>query len=95
MTGRAIHALSHMVIAAPPLVDRVARVLDLSRRTLVRRLSVDGASVKALLDDVRRELGRQLLEETSMPLSEIAATLHYSTPGAEHRAERREQERLQ
>ena len=86
LTEQALHALSHMVVAVPPSVDQVARVLDLSRRTLVRHLAAEGTSVKTLLDDVRCELGRQLLEETSMPLSEIAATLHYSMPGAFSRA---------
>ena len=39
-----------------------------------------------LLEDLRCELARQLLEESRLPIGEIAATLHYSKPGAFSRA---------
>ncbi|HME69213.1 MAG TPA: AraC family transcriptional regulator [Myxococcota bacterium] len=74
------------MLAGPPSVDQVARALGLSHRTLNRRLAAEGTSVKVLLEDVRCELGRQLLEETRMPLSEIAKTLQYSEPSAFSRA---------
>jgi AraC-like DNA-binding protein len=86
MAERTQAALTHMLIAMPPTVDRVARALGVSRRTLNRRLASEGTSVKALLGDARCALARQLLEETRMPVSEIAATLHYTTPSAFSRA---------
>jgi AraC-like DNA-binding protein len=50
------------------------------------RLEAEGSSVKELLADLRCELARQLLEESHMPIGDIASTLHYSKPGAFSRA---------
>lgn len=79
-------ALSSMLVDALPSVDGVARVLGLSRRTLNRQLATEGTCVRGLLEDLRCAMGRQLLEETQMPISEIAATLHHTTPNAFSRA---------
>jgi AraC-like DNA-binding protein len=70
----------------PPSVDRVAEVLGVSRRTLNRRLADEGTSFKALLEDTRFAMARQLLRETRLPAIEIAAALHYTTPSAFSRA---------
>jgi AraC-like DNA-binding protein len=86
MTERTREALGHVLIAASPSVDRIAHVLGLSRRTLNRRLAQEGSSVKALLEDARGALARQLLEKTRMPISEIAVALNYTTPSAFSRA---------
>jgi AraC-like DNA-binding protein len=86
MTMRVRHALNVMLVAGVPSFDRIARALALSRRTLRRRLADEGTSVSQLLDQLRCERARQLLEETRMPIQEIAATLHYSKPGAFSRA---------
>jgi AraC-like DNA-binding protein len=86
LTVRTREELSRMLVDAPPSVDAVARALGLSRRTLNRQLAAGGTSVRALLEEVRGAMGRQLLEETQMPISEIAATLHYTTPNAFARA---------
>ena len=55
-------------------------------RRLRERLEAEGSSVKGLLEDLRYELARQLLEESRLPIGEIAATLQYSKPGAFSRA---------
>lgn len=86
MTERSREALGRLLIAVPPSVDRVARVLGVSRRTLNRHLGHEGTSVKALLEEARFALAKQLLSETRMPVSDIAAALHYTTPGAFSRA---------
>jgi len=75
-----------MVIATPPSSDKVAAVLGIKPRRLREKLEAEGSSVKGLLEDLRCELARQLLEESRMPIGEIAATLHYSQPGAFTRA---------
>ncbi|WP_338116064.1 helix-turn-helix transcriptional regulator [Thiocystis violacea] len=69
-----------------PSTERIASALGLSRRTLYRRMAAEGTSVHALMNEIRHELARQLLLESRMPLNEIAATLHYSEPGAFSRA---------
>jgi len=86
VTEQVIRALSHVVIAMPPSSNEVARAIGLSPRTLSRRLEAEGTNFRELLEDVRFALARQLLEESRMPIGEIAATLHYSAPEAFSRA---------
>lgn len=86
VTELTIRALTRMVIATPPSSDKVAGALGIKPRRLRERLAAEGNSVKGLLEGVRCELARQLLEHSRLPIAEIAATLHYSTPGAFSRA---------
>lgn len=86
MRERARESLTQVLIEAPPSVDRVARLLGVSVRTLNRRLAREGTSFKALLEDSRSSLASQLLRDTRMPAIEIAAALHYTTPSAFSRA---------
>nr|WP_276570169.1 helix-turn-helix transcriptional regulator [Thiocystis violacea] len=75
-----------LLVSGHPSTERIASALGLSRRTLYRRMAAEGTSVHALMNEIRHELARQLLLESRMPLNEIAATLHYSEPGAFSRA---------
>ena len=86
VTELTMRALTGMVIAMPPTTDKVAEVLGIRPRRLRERLEAEGSSVKELLEDLRCELARQLLEGSRLPIGEIAATLHYSKPGAFSRA---------
>lgn len=86
VTELTVRALSRMVIAMPPTSDKVAEVLGIKPRRLRERLEAEGSSLKVLLEDLRCELARQLLEDSRMPIGEVAATLHYSKPGAFSRA---------
>ena len=43
------------------------------RRTLNRRLEAQGTTFQKVLDEVRLEAARQLLDVTKLPLTEIAA----------------------
>ena len=58
--------------------DEVAHILSMNRRTLNRRLEVQGTSFQNILEDVRFEAACQLLDATRIPLIEIAASLGYS-----------------
>jgi AraC-like DNA-binding protein len=69
--------------------DNVADLFAMHRRTLNRRLSVEGTAFRAIADEVRFEIARQLLADTSLPLSQIAAALDYSEGSAFTRAFRR------
>jgi AraC-like DNA-binding protein len=89
VTESAIRALCEIVVAQPPARSVVARAIGLSDRTMSRRLLEEGTSFRALLEEVRCGLACQLLEDTNMPVHEIAATLHYSAPGAFTRAFKR------
>jgi AraC-like DNA-binding protein len=67
-------------------VDAVAAAVGLHPRSLNRRLAREGTSVFELLKEVRFQIARDLLANTSLPITEIAATLVYSNIGAFTRA---------
>ncbi|MBX9961799.1 MAG: AraC family transcriptional regulator [Burkholderiales bacterium] len=62
--------------------DDLAAKLDLHRRTLNRRLKDEGTTFRRLLDEVRYEVARQLLQYTDMPIPDIAGSLCYSEVSA-------------
>ena len=61
-----------------PNQDEAARSLNLSRRSLRRRLAQEGTSFRALTDEVRFGLVAGYLENTGLPLDEIAARTGFS-----------------
>jgi AraC-like DNA-binding protein len=70
-------------------LDAVASALAVSRRTLTRRLADEDASFRQILDDVRRDFARALLQDRSLSIGDIAFFLQYSAPAAFHRSFRR------
>jgi AraC-like DNA-binding protein len=69
--------------------DCLAATLSVNRRTLDRRLKAHDVSFQAILDGVRFEAARQLLEISNVDISEIAATLGYAEPSPFTRAFKR------
>ncbi|MGW0246508.1 AraC family transcriptional regulator [Nocardia goodfellowii] len=67
----------------------VAAGLFLSARTLSRRLSEEGTSFRALLDEVRQMLSEELLAHTDMTTEQVAARLGYAEAASFIRAFRR------
>jgi AraC-like DNA-binding protein len=61
-----------------PSPEQLARQLRCSTRTLRRQLQEVGSSYQALLDELRFEQARQLLEAERMPIARIAEQLGYS-----------------
>ncbi len=70
-------------------VGDVAEQLSLHRRTLNRRLRARGTTLRALVESMRFLVSRQLIENTRMPLTDIATTLGYADASAFTRAFRR------
>jgi AraC-like DNA-binding protein len=70
-------------------VETVAEALDLSPRTLQRRLEGEGTSFQEVLDGVREQLAMSYLVNDSLTVSEIAYLLGYSELRAFDRAFRR------
>ena len=58
-------------------------------RTLSRRLHASGTSFQELVDEGRFEIARQTLEDSVMPVRQIAAMLDYADASAFTRAFRR------
>jgi AraC-like DNA-binding protein len=69
--------------------DAVAMLLDISTRTLSRRLAAEGTSFRQILDQARCELAMALLHDASLSVGDIAFFLQYSEPAAFHRSFRR------
>ncbi|MEU8899270.1 AraC family transcriptional regulator [Nocardia sp. NPDC048505] len=67
----------------------VAAGLFMSARTLSRRLSEEGTSFRALLDEVRQMLSEELLTHTDMTTEQVAARLGYAEAASFIRAFRR------
>jgi AraC-like DNA-binding protein len=69
--------------------ETVAAELNMSPRTLQRRLRDEGASYTTVLDDTRRELAQRLIEDQTMTLSEIGYLLGFSEVSSFSRSFRR------
>ncbi|MGB5812319.1 MAG: AraC family transcriptional regulator ligand-binding domain-containing protein [Polyangiales bacterium] len=63
-----------------PSLASVAKSLDVSRRTLARRLTESGTSYRALAQEHRRRRAVQLLRDETLTVGEIADRLGYSDP---------------
>jgi hypothetical protein len=55
--------------------ERVAKHLGVDRRTVNRRLASEGQSYSSILDAVRTDMVRNLVENGQRPLNEIAGML--------------------
>jgi len=67
----------------------IADSINLSRRSLQRKLKQQGVSFSGLLDGSRRELGLQYVRNSQHSLNEIAYLLGFSEPGNFSRAFKR------
>ena len=56
----------------PSTADSVARALGVSRRTLSRRLAEENTSFSAILDAVREDVAKTLLQDRSLSIGDIA-----------------------
>jgi AraC-like DNA-binding protein len=66
--------LPHGKASAPEISHR----LGMSRRTLARALSAEGATFSGVLETLRQALAKRYLRERELPISEIAWLLGYS-----------------
>lgn len=72
----------------PPL-DRIARRLATSERTLRRRLEEEGTSFRTILDETRAALAQGYVRDGRLPLSEVALLVGFSETSAFNRAFKR------
>ena len=72
-----------------PSLERVADALNLTPRTLQRKLQDLGASHNELLDQMRRQLAMRYLREDEMAICEVAYLLGFSESSSFHRAFKR------
>jgi len=82
--SRLVDDVRLLLLARPgffPDIEMVAERLDLSVRTLRRRLADESASFQQVLDEARFGLATEYLVETRLPLQEISTLLGYGDPG--------------
>jgi len=75
--------------AGTPRQDEIARDLNISLRSMQRKLQDAGTSYRELLDKTRSELAMHYVRETHRQLGEVAYLLGFSEPGSFTRAFRR------
>lgn len=68
-----------------PRKEKVAEALDMTERTLQRRLQEAGTGYQQLLDDIRRETAIEWLTTTQVAINEIAINLGFSEVRSFHR----------
>lgn len=78
--------LQSLIPAGHASAAAVSRLLGLSERTLRRRLEAEGSTLRGLINQVRFDSARQLLRDTRLPVSAIAAFLQYEDANAFTRA---------
>jgi AraC-like DNA-binding protein len=69
-----------------PPAAAVAHLLNLSERTLHRRLAEEGTNFRAIRDAMRRDIALARLAKTQTPVGRIASDLGYAEPSAFYRA---------
>jgi len=67
-------------------MEKIARKLVMSKRTLQRRLATEGTSFQRIVRETRVRLAKNYLENTRLSTSEIAFLLAFADPGSFHRA---------
>ncbi len=73
----------------PPRVTDVAATLNMSVRTLQRRLKAENTTFHDLQDDVRQELAKQYLKQKIYPIKEVSYILGYNEVSAFNRSFKR------
>jgi AraC-like DNA-binding protein len=69
-----------------PSFDELTRLLNMSARTLRRRLEKEGTSYQRIKDNARRDLAISLLSRERMTVSNVAEQVGFSDPSAFHRS---------
>src|SRR5262249_1973599 len=88
-SSRARDAIIRRFPEGDPLRTEIADPLEMSARTLHRRLEEEGTSFLQLLDETRRELAQQYLAQTDLPLADVAYLLGFGDRGSFFRASKR------
>lgn len=65
-----------------PMIHRVAKRLNISARTLQRRLHEGGTSYTKLVDEVRLRKACRMLDNFELSIAHIAAKLGFADPGS-------------
>lgn len=67
-------------------IDEISALLQINRRTLSRRLEEAGTTFRTLSGEIQYEIARQLIENTTLSMTQIALALRFSEASAFTRA---------
>ena len=76
--GQVRHLINQALTTGDCSIERVASFLAINKRTLQRRLKAHNTSYKGLLEEVRFDIARRYLQESSGSLTALADMLCYS-----------------
>ncbi len=83
---RARSAMLEMLPCGEATLPILAKRLNLSRRTLQRRLQNEGTNFQGLLTEVRRDLAEHYVIKSTLPYNHISFLLGYEDPNSFFRA---------
>ncbi len=86
LSGRVRQALVDGLPGGQVSAGQIARALAVSKRSLQRRLKEEGASFKTILEDTRRAIALNYLQNSDMSVHEIALLLGFRDPSSFFRA---------
>jgi AraC-like DNA-binding protein len=89
LRGRVKDVLKYRLSSGDTQADAVAREVGLTTRTLRRKLSLLGCTLRELSDEARRELACQALRSPDRSIKDVAYELGFAEPSAFHRAFKR------
>ncbi|MEO0545016.1 MAG: AraC family transcriptional regulator [Pseudomonadota bacterium] len=75
-------AISQLLPSGHVGIDLIAHAMNVSPKTIQRRLKNEGTSYSEILHGVRKETATRLLTETGIPVSNVAGLCGYSSPAA-------------
>lgn len=79
-----VNEVRHLILSYPrefSTMQQCAQQMNISLRTLQRRLANEGASYQNILDNARYKLAKSYLKDTKMTVEQISVLLGYSDPG--------------
>ncbi len=79
---RVKHTVLNLMKPQFPIVNQVATSMNLSVRTLQRRLKEEGQTYKAIMEDIRHQFAIQYLQRKDLNISEVAYMLDYAEASA-------------
>ncbi|HEY3949179.1 AraC family transcriptional regulator [Phenylobacterium sp.] len=82
LRGQVVDLILSMLPNGGCTADRVAHRLGMDRRTLHRRLALEGTSFTEILEGARGELATTLLANSDRPMQNVAETLGFSSLSA-------------
>jgi len=78
--------LHQTMLSGTATANSIAHLFGIHERTLRRRLEHEGTNLQQLINETRFELAQQLLKDTALAVTEIAAALQYADSTAFSRA---------